>query len=268
MSHSQTLPSSKPGTEREILPKRRLDWPRAWRAIQVMRGDPTRADQVFELNVALDGGDTERQFQAFLREPGARELLDERTHLLAALSDRERLLALRPDSLGHVYGRLMELAGYEADGLPTEAGKLPEFAELHPGEERTWFAERSNCIHDLLHVVSGYGQDPAGEAALLAFTDGVYGRAARMRVTRFGLLMSVLSAPPRSIPRAIRFTLRARRRGARARIPLSYRWENALERPLAEVREELQVEAPGVAHPAGVLRGTLEAPWELAPALA
>ena len=40
---------------------KRLDWPRAWRAIQTMRSDPSRTDQVFELNVALDGGDSERR---------------------------------------------------------------------------------------------------------------------------------------------------------------------------------------------------------------
>lgn len=250
------------------LPPRKVDWPRAFRAIRVMRQDPERTDQVFELSVALDGGDTERLYQVFLAEPGAPALLAERPSLLAALSDRERLRALRPDSLGRIYLRLMEQAGYDADGLDRAAATIAGYAELYPGPERTWFAQRGDCVHDLLHVVSGYGQDPAGESALLAFTDGIYGRAARLRVMRFGILMSILSAPPRSIPRAARFAFRAWRRGRRARIPFSYRWEEALARPLAEVRRELGVEAPAQAHPGGVLRGTLEVPWRPGPALA
>ncbi len=231
-----------------------------------MRQDPARTDQVFELNVALDGGDSERQFQVFLAEPGATELLAERPSLLTALSDRERLRSLRPDSLGRIYQRLMEREGYDPDSLDRAADQIPEYAELHPGQERTWFAQRGDCVHDLLHVISGYGQDPAGETALLALTDGIYGRAASMRVIRFGLLMSILSAPARSIPAAFRFSWQARRRGTRARIPFSYRWESALDRPLSEVRAELGVESPRVAHPRGVMTGTLEAPWELGPA--
>lgn len=255
MSHSQDFSTRRP-----------VDWPRAWRAIQVMRTDPERSDQVFELNVALDGGDTARLFQTFLAEPGARPLLDERPSLVDALSDRERLRSLPPDSLGRAYARQMDRAGYDADGLEQAAAQIPEFAELHPGEEGTWFARRGDCVHDLLHVVSGYGQDPAGETALLYFTDGLYGCHARMRVIRFGMVASLLSAPARSIPRALAFAIRARRRGARARIPFSYRWEDALARPLSEVRKELRVEPTAQAHPSGILRGGQKAPWSYGPA--
>jgi ubiquinone biosynthesis protein COQ4 len=232
-----------------------------------MRADPERTDQVFELNVALDGGDTERLYQAFLAEPDGHALLAARPNLLEALSNRERLRAMRPDSLGRAYATLMDRAGLASDGLDQEAEKIPEFAELTPGEERSWFARRSDCVHDLLHVVSGYGQDPAGETSLLAFTDGVYGHAARMRVIRFGLVASILSAPARSIPRAIAFAMRARRRGARAQIPFSYAWEDALPLPLWEVREALGVTPTVVAHPRGVLHGTIDSPWAFGPAL-
>ena len=37
----------------------RPNWRRAWRALQVMRANPERTDQVFEMNVALDGGDSQ-----------------------------------------------------------------------------------------------------------------------------------------------------------------------------------------------------------------
>ena len=260
MSHSSKFDTA-PGK------RQRVDWLRAFRAIGVMRADPNRTDQVFELNVALDGGDSERQFQVFLAEPAAAKLLAERPCLLDRLSDFAALRGLPSGSLGRTYLGVMERAGYDPDGLRREAGKIAEFAELHPSETRSWFAERGNCIHDLLHVVSGYGHDPAGETALLAFTHGVYGRRARMRVLGFGLVASLFSAPRGSRLRAIAFARRARRRGARACIAFSYRWEAALPRALDEVRADLGVEPVARTHPAGVLRGARESAWSFGPAL-
>ena len=138
----------------------RVDWRRAMNAIQTMRQDPQRTDQVFELNVALDGGDSEKHFRGFLGESDGAELLYERPVLLDALADFERLRSLPRGSLGSAYVAMMEGNGYSADGLRREAAKVEEFAELHPGAARSWFAERGGCIHDLLHVVTGYGQDP------------------------------------------------------------------------------------------------------------
>ena len=241
----------------------RPDWRRAWRAIQVMRADPNRTDQVFELNVALDGGDSERHFQGLLVEADGADLLRESPELLDHLTDVARLKTLPADSLGAAYLNLMGDAGYAADGLQREAQKVQQFAELHRGGARTWWSERGNCVHDLLHVITGYGQDPAGETALLAFTDGLFGRRFRMRVIRFGLFGSIVSSPRGSRLRTIAFAWQARRRGSRARIPFSFRWEQALERPLQEVRRQLCVAPNQQAHPRGMLRGSMEAPWSL-----
>jgi ubiquinone biosynthesis protein Coq4 len=120
-------------------------------------------------------------------------------------------------------------------------------------------------MHDLFHIVTGYGQDPAGEAALLAFNDGMYGRKFRLRVVRFGLLASVFSSPPASLLRTIVFALQARRRAARSRIPFAFRWEEALELSLDEVRAQLEIAPASVAHPRGMLRGVMESPWSLSP---
>ena len=94
-----------------------------------------------------------------------------------------------------------------------------------------------------------------------------YGRRFRMRVIRFGLTASVLSAPRRSLGRAIAFARRARRRGQRATIPFAYGWEQALARPLTAVRAELGIEPAEAAHPSGVLHGSTDTPWTFGDAL-
>ena len=243
------------------VPVRRVDWRRAGRAVRAMQEDPSRTDQVFEMRVALDGGDVERQFQGFLREPGGADLLFEHPDLLARLADFERLASLPTDTLGFAYYRLMRANGYDADGLRKASAKVGEFAELHPGAARAWYAQRGDCVHDLLHVLTGYGQDPAGETALLAFTAGMFGRRQPMRVVRFGVVASTLSAPRGSRLRALAFGWRAWRRGRRSRVPFSFRWEDALDRPLAAVRRELEVAPVETTHPRGVLRGQ-DARWQ------
>ena len=117
----------------------------------------------------------------------------------------------------------------------------------------------------MFHVVTGYGQDPAGETALLAFTDGVYGAKFRLRVIRFGLFASIFSAPPTSILRTLGFAWQARRRGGRSRIPFSFRWEEALEQPLSELRKQLGIAPVEISHPRGMLLGEIEAPWSIRP---
>ena len=237
MSHFSPLEPALPAPTRP-------DWPRAFRALRVIRADPDRTDQVFELNVALDGGDSERQFQALLAEPGGADLLRDSPELLDHLTDVAALEALPPDTLGAAYLALMRANAHDPDGLHRAAERIQEFAALHRGAARTWWMERQSCVHDLLHLLTGYGQDQAGETALLAFTDGLYGRRHRMRVVRFGMIASVLSAPWGSKWRTLVFAWQARRRGKRSRIPFGYRWEEALKQPTKELRAQLGVAPP------------------------
>lgn len=53
--------------------RKKADWPRAFRAIRRLQLDPERTDQVFELNVALDGGRDARWLGLSCEDlPGAR----------------------------------------------------------------------------------------------------------------------------------------------------------------------------------------------------
>lgn len=248
--------------------RRRVDWKRAYSAIRTLRLDSSRTEQVFELNVALDGGGAERHFQAYLAEPEGADQLVVQPDLEAKLAKFDDLGALPGNTLGAAYVNLMRSGDYVADGLNEEARKVVEYAELYPGIARAWFARRQACVHDLMHVVAGYGQDVAGETALLAFTYGLFGRRLGLRVIRIGMLASVLTAPRGSVLKAARFSYAAYRRGRRARIPFSFAWEQALARPLDEVRKDLCIEPVERDHPRGVLVGSNDAPWRFAGVMA
>jgi len=240
---------------------RRIDWRRALRAIRALRKQTDDIQHAYEVMIALDGGQVEALYQRFLAEPGAAALLTEKPSLLTTLADFATLRRLPPASFGRAYLTLMEGTGYGADGLRQASQLAVGLEEILPGRDRQWFIERSGCIHDLLHVLTGYGQDWAGETSLLAFDCGL----APLRARVVGLIGTALTAPWWPALRVHRFLRRAWIRGKRARIPLSYRWEDALPRPLDEVRRDLVVEPLALAHPNGILvGGQTHGPWRYA----
>jgi len=211
----------------------------AWRAIRALLRDPDDTKRVFDVIDALSGRSGERLFERFRATPSGARILAERRDLLASLRDRERLLALPPGSLGRRYAEFMGREQISADGLveaSQEGGRGPDPAL--PAERRLVGA-RMRDQHDLWHVVTGYGRDLVGEAAVLAFT------YAQTRNRGIGLIVAVAywrggSAAPWFRP----FLREAYRRGKRAAWLPAADWEALLPRPLEEVRAELGLGEP------------------------
>jgi ubiquinone biosynthesis protein COQ4 len=231
------------------VPKRRIDWPRARRALQVLIADPERTDQVFEITRALSGRNDVRMFDRLLRRPGGIDLVRERPDLLGTLSDRAALERLPEGSLGRAYLAFMESADLSADGLVDASMQGDTDAREGYSAESTWFFDRLRDMHDLWHVLTGYGRDEAGEAANLAFTFAQIGN--------LGIGLIVLAAALLG-PRDGRFSwqrylFRAWRRGRRAQWLPAVRYERLLAMPLAAARAALGIDAPEVVHPEGIM---------------
>jgi ubiquinone biosynthesis protein COQ4 len=116
---------------------------------------------------------------------------------------------------------------------------------------REWFSDRVRDVHDLWHVLTGYGRDEAGEAANLAFTFG------QMPLRGIGLILFGIAVQTPLDPRGrrpwYRYLHRAWQRGRRAAwLPLA-RYENLLPRPLEEVRRALAIDPAASVHPEGVI---------------
>jgi ubiquinone biosynthesis protein COQ4 len=94
-------------------------------------------------------------------------VLAERQQLIDWLQNRTRLAALPPGTLGRAYYEFMAAEHLSAEQLI----EVSEFSKkLPPGDDMTLFRERNREMHDLLHIVTGYGRDPLGEACLTAFS--------------------------------------------------------------------------------------------------
>jgi ubiquinone biosynthesis protein COQ4 len=236
------------------VPVRQIEWMRAWNALKVLVADPTRTEQVFEITDALAGASFERLFLKFANHPDGQRLLAERPSLLAVLSDRDALHALPVGSFGRAYAEFMECGNLTADGL-VEADEMVVRDDKRIDEpNRRYYGDRLRDMHDLWHVLTGYGRDEAGEAANLAFT--------LAQIPNKGIALIVAAAAFLGTTEWRlgwpRYLYRAWRRGRRAAMLAVAPYESLLDRPLDEVRRALNIEPAEVAHPGGIIVATMD----------
>jgi ubiquinone biosynthesis protein COQ4 len=233
-------------------PPSRRDWRRAWKALRALVADSQRTDQVFEIIEALSGSAFERSFQRFFAHPDGRRLLRERPSLLAALSDREALERLPPGSFGRAYAAFIEAGALTAQGL-VEADEMAARNSPDPAPqidpERQYLGDRSRDMHDLWHVLTGYGMDEAGEAANLAFTQAQIPNPGVALI----LLAAVAIGPKDPTFWWARYLLAAWRRGRRSSLLTVAPYEELLPLSLEEVRRRLSIPPAHEFHPDGIV---------------
>jgi ubiquinone biosynthesis protein COQ4 len=240
-------------------PHRPVQWRRAWRVLRELIADPERTELVFELFDAVGGDGHERCFRAFATSREGRRLLHERPCLVAAMADRGALARLPEGSFGRAYLDFASARDFAADGLVAinRAQNEAEGDVVDP--VRHYYMERVTAMHDLWHVLTGYGTDDAGEATLLAFSVA--------QIPSRGLWVLVVAAlwllPKGERWRCQRYVARAWLRGRRAFALDRVRYEDLLGLPLDEARRCLGIEPAGEAHPGGILVGRKngEARW-------
>jgi ubiquinone biosynthesis protein COQ4 len=131
--------------------------------------DPQDTGQVFRLTEALRGKSTKIMFQRFAASPMGIKILAERRSLLAALTDRAALAALPAGTLGRCYLDFMAEENLTAEGLVELAAQNIKTAPSSDDSVRL-YAGRMRDMHDLYHVLTGYGRDELGEICVLAFS--------------------------------------------------------------------------------------------------
>lgn len=131
--------------------------------------DKERTEEVFRIFEALPWRGMRAAGTRLLRSERGQALRAREPFLPAILDDHAALRRMAPGSLAHAYCDFMESEGLTAQGLVDEFAK---FAKDKPkfDDQFAWYLNRLRDVHDLLHVLTGYGRDSLGEACVLAFT--------------------------------------------------------------------------------------------------
>jgi ubiquinone biosynthesis protein COQ4 len=207
----------------------------ALKAIRAVLREPEDTRQVFILLDALRGKTSQRQLERFRATEAGKAVLAERRCLLDRLNDRAGLAALSVGSLGRAYYDFTAAEHLSAEGL-VAVSNLRE--TLTPGEDMTLFRERTREMHDLLHVVTGYGREPLGEACLLAFNFAQTGLKGSAVLAIAAARKIAKTCPGQPVWLAI---LEGYRRGRRADWLVGADWEHLFDQPLFAVRCQFRV---------------------------
>jgi ubiquinone biosynthesis protein COQ4 len=207
--------------------------------MRALLADPEATGEVFKIIEALKGGSLARALDRLATSADGRSMLQQLPTLLPVLQDRRALGALPEGSLGRAYFAFVEAQQLSADGLVAASEEAPRGEHLD-AEER-WMGNRLRDIHDLQHVLTGYGRDELGELCLLAFmTTQTYNRGIefivfmgrrRFRKALPQIDVDALVQEGRDLARAT------------AWLP-AVPWEQHLGEPLEALRSRLGLRAP------------------------
>lgn len=196
--------------------------------------------QVFRIFDYLDGPQSEKNFQRFAATEGGQRMMRENADLAPLLAKKEWLRALPAETLGGQYIRFMDAENIGAEGLIEYERKAnARSLQLEPG--RRIFISTGYQLHDVWHVLVGYGRDLVGEASVLAFTYG------QLHIKGINLLCRTLGVKETLLNPGVpvwSILNEAEKIGREADWLLPQDWKKLLETPLDEVRANLNVAAP------------------------
>lgn len=157
-------------TPRSAVPAEtfRLQWGKAWRALQRLLSDKEDTVQVFEIMRALSGKSVPNGYAKLLTTPQGGRLAYQRLELAERLMDRAWVASFAPGTVGAAYAGFTARENLSAEGLAKESRKGTAIVDApHP---YAWYGRRIRDTHDIWHMLTGYGRDALGEACLVAFS--------------------------------------------------------------------------------------------------
>jgi ubiquinone biosynthesis protein COQ4 len=217
----------------------RPDWKRALKALRLLLRDSEDTVQVFELMRALNGRANVRSYRRLLDAPDGGRIAYEHVELAPKLMDGAWLEGRPAGSVGAAYRDFVRAERLSAEGLAeVSRARLAQIEDKHP---YAWFGRRTRDVHDIWHVLSGYGRDPLGEACLVAFS------FAQTRGPGWALIALGAALRPRGARQPYKRAIwEGYRRGRKAAWLLGQDYERLLDEPLEQARRRLNLAPPAV----------------------
>lgn len=232
-------PRSEPSASRGRR-KYAIDPIRALRGFRRLVADKEDTEQVFEIMSALSGRSIPNGYRRLLvtEEGGRQAYLG--FELADRLQDEAWLASLPAGSVGAAYRAFIAERAISAYGLADESRKVADvdIDALHPD---AWYARRLRDVHDIWHILTGYGTDALGEACVVAFSHP------QVRSAGFGFIAAgaaVEFAKLRKGHPYVAAIWQAWRQGRRASFLPALDYEALLAQPLAAARAQLNIARP------------------------
>jgi len=216
---------------------------KALRALGRLLKDKEDTAQVFEIMRALSGRSIPNGYARLIETPNGGAIAYRRQELAEILSDRAFLERLPKGSVGRTYLEFTTNENISAQGLVEESRKGINEAEIDSEHPFAWYGRRLRDVHDLWHVLSGYGRDALGETCLVAFSYAQTKSHGFALIAAAGALKLRREVP--GLP-SIRATWEGYRNGRKAAWLPGEDYVRLLAEPLASARQRLNIRQPDI----------------------
>lgn len=223
-------------------------WRAGLRALSRIFGIKANHDQVFEAVVAFGYPTLQREFDKLIATPAGRRLIREKPDLMAYLVDDAYLASLPSGSLGAAYRDFLRQNRLDAGVFSATDVIAPVIERNGWDPDFGYMIARGTALHDMFHVLGGYGPDMGGEIGNLGLHHGQLGQCRTTAV--FGAVLCAVTRGGTWQHRRAYFA-EAVERGRAATNLMAAPYEELLARPIAEVRDELAIAPTDEAHPDG-----------------
>ena len=226
-------------TSRDQPAPYKRQWRIAFRALRRLLGNPDETGEVFEIMRALNPPATKRGYLRLIDNPAGARLAYERTELAGRLMDRDWLTSFAPDTVGAAYRDFVWSENLSAQGLVQESQRGLRAELVDAPSPIAWYGRRIRDVHDVWHILTGYGRDPLGEACLVAFSYS--------QTRGLGWLMIALGAAVRGgsgVPGVRHAIFEGFRHGRRSAWLPNVDYETLFTEPLEAARERLGIAPP------------------------
>jgi ubiquinone biosynthesis protein COQ4 len=146
----------------------RIELLAASRAISRLLNDKDDTKAVFEIMRALSGATLSKGYQRLLGSVEGGKIALASQELQPILDDHETMANLPLGSVGRAYLAFVRGRKISAEGLASESRKTGH--EIDAAHPYAWYGRRMRDVHDIWHVLSGYGTDALGEVCVVAFS--------------------------------------------------------------------------------------------------
>lgn len=196
---------------------------------------------VFDFVYSVNGKTMRPAFKRWIESANGDLLFREDPQaLLRAFDRREELRTYPVGTVGRIYADFMDRENLDTNGV-AEANRAAgfmsdEFRAKYP--EYAAFIWYMNLTHDMWHILTGYNRDSLGEAALLNYTCRHSGSRGVKYLALLASLRIKVEAPELPV---FKVMANARKMGLESRDLVTADFIGMLERPLREVRDELNI---------------------------
>ncbi|MDJ0790033.1 MAG: Coq4 family protein [Myxococcota bacterium] len=223
-----------------VLNPRKLGPVRLVRELARARRTGPVPETVFRLLRPFHGPELDTIYDRCMRDDTARRILEEGRSLHPVLLDFRRLRSLPDGTLGREYARFMD--ENEIDIVSFAEASWKHMVREDYANDAAWtLANRLRDIHEIVHVISGYGTDVLGEMCEIVFN---IREDPRPRAAWFAVKTNLVKFRRMGAPEAEATIREAHARGQRAGLMVGTDWEALLDWPLEDVRRKLGISPP------------------------